>query len=48
MAKEMQEFNKYELMTFERNFISYYSLVKNHCPNLFKDGKVWYKKRIKK
>lgn len=47
MAKEMQEFNKYELITFERNFISYYSLVKNHCPFLYKNGKIWYKKENK-
>ena len=43
----MQEFNKYELLTFERNFISYYNLVKNHCPNLYKNGKTWYKKENK-
>ena len=47
MAKEMQEFNKHELKTFERNFISYYSLIKNHCPNLYKNGKIWYKKENK-
>ena len=43
----MQEFNKYELLTLERNFISFYGLVKNNCPTLFKDGKYWYKKENK-
>lgn len=44
MAKEMQEFNKYELLTFERNFRAHFNNMLFNNPTLYVDGLKWYKK----